>query len=703
MDPESRAREEREELLAASDPDHDKQPKEDRGDDLHPRRPGPPGRRLGSSIAMLLLVAISLIILGGAALSGLTVLQEAPLAPPSPAAIEDPGQAKTPEQSNGSGGLGSSRSGIIPVSDDFDLRKTNFFVTDSDAQIRRYEFNISRADVEGPDGVKKSMILINGQSPGPLIEANSGDLVQVTVRNMLPNDERTSIHWHGIDQRESAHMDGVAGVTQCGIPPGESFHYSFGVPQQRGTFWYHAHVSVQYTDGLYGPLIIHDPSEKVPQAEEDRIIMIGDIHHMDGRQAVKEYLSPSSSWSPLMSGMEPYPDNIIINGRNVFNCSQPAQTAHNPIRHEGLEDMKCGSGTRFSSRIRSNTAARLRIISHSSNTPLWFSVDNHTLEVVEMDGVEIEPIATTKVFLNPGQRYSAILRANQTAGNYIMRAVAACAMLDPNPKSNLASVNSQGTAILSYDEVKVADAPIGKPWDLGVFVASKDVGREPWSNRCQDLPFDMTKPMRPIDAYDVGEKNKHSFMFTFTDDGKGVQRTSINGTIFTHLENDATMWQVPEFDESLPAAGAASNLSALVGGVFKPEQHVFVSRDETKGAEIAISAGNMMGHPWHLHGQQFQIVGWGNGVYGRSKTTWNLKNPIRRDTVTIGGHSHVVIRYAADNPGVWALHCHIQWHAEGGMFVQTAQRIGALKKLIDGMWAQGPDDVRHKFCKKSAK
>ncbi|ELQ44999.1 laccase-2 [Pyricularia oryzae] len=693
MDPESRARDEREELLAADDPDHDVPSKEDE-EGLLPRRPAPPGRRLGSSIAMLLLVAFSLVLLGGAALSGMVVMQTEPAAPPSPPAADDPAKAKTPEE--------SGKSGILPAADAFDLRKTNFFVTDQDAQMREYEFNITRVEVEGPDGVKKSMVLVNGQSPGPLIEANSGDLVKVVVHNSMPGDERTTIHWHGIDQRDSVQMDGVWGVTQCGIPPGESYTYVFGVPQQRGTFWYHAHVSVQYTDGLYGPMIIHDPTEKVPQVEEDRIIMIGDMHHMDGRQAVKEYLSPSSSWSPGMSGMEPYPDNIIINGRNVFNCSQPEEGEEIVgKRHEG-EEMKCASGTRFNSRIKSNTAARLRIISHSSNTPMWFTVDNHTLEIVEMDGVEVEPVATTKIFINPGQRYSAILRANQTAGNYLMRAIATCAMLDPNPHSNFASVNSQGTAILSYDDVDAAAALIGKPWDLGAFVASKDVGTEPWHNRCSDLPFDLTKPMRPIDAYEVGDKNRHYFMFRFVDDGKGVQRTSINETIFTRLDNEATIWQVPDFDETSAAASSANSTIPL-GGVFQPSQHVLYSADETKGAEIAISAGNMMSHPWHLHGQQFQIVGWGRGEFGRSKTTWNLANPTRRDTVTVPGHSHVVIRYKADNPGVWALHCHIQWHAEGGMFMQTAQRVSALKKLIDGMGAQGTDDVRHKFCKQPGK
>jgi FtsP/CotA-like multicopper oxidase with cupredoxin domain len=65
----------------------------------------------------------------------------------------------------------------------------------------------------------------------------------------------TSIHWHGIDQKNTTWMDGVTGVTQCGIPPGSHFTYEFRVIDQRGTFWYHSHTSAQYTDGLFGPIV----------------------------------------------------------------------------------------------------------------------------------------------------------------------------------------------------------------------------------------------------------------------------------------------------------------------------------------------------------------------------------------------------------------------------------------------------------------
>jgi hypothetical protein len=71
---------------------------------------------------------------------------------------------------------------------------------------------------------------------------------------------------------------------------------------------------------------------------------------------------------------------------------------------------------------------------------------------------------------------------------------------------------------------------------------------------------------------------------------------------------------------------------------------------------------------------------------------------MRRDTITVPAQWHVVIRFVADNPGIWALHCHVAWHMEGGMFVSLLERPSDLKQLVEEMdpttreWSKG-------FCK----
>lgn len=171
------------------------------------------------------------------------------------------------------------------------------FVMSRVPALRTYEFNVSHG-LAAPDGVWKPMILANGQSPGPLIEATVGDTVRVTVNNLMPNTS-TSLHFHGINQGNSTWMDGVAGVNQCGIPgAGGSWTYEFVVGNQRGTFWWHAHTAVQFTDGLFGPIVrtmtfvsfegltdvkmqkvIHDLDEQVPPTDRDEILFLGENYH----------------------------------------------------------------------------------------------------------------------------------------------------------------------------------------------------------------------------------------------------------------------------------------------------------------------------------------------------------------------------------------------------------------------------------------
>ena len=107
---------------------------------------------------------------------------------------------------------------------------------------------------------------VNGQSPGPTIEAAEGDLVEVRLSNeSVPGG--VTLHWHGIDVPNP--MDGVAGVTQDAVMEGESFTYRF-VADQVGTYWYHSHQlsHEQVQGGLLGAVVI-EPSDAEPASAAD--------------------------------------------------------------------------------------------------------------------------------------------------------------------------------------------------------------------------------------------------------------------------------------------------------------------------------------------------------------------------------------------------------------------------------------------------
>jgi FtsP/CotA-like multicopper oxidase with cupredoxin domain len=121
---------------------------------------------------------------------------------------------------------------------------------------RSYDFTVSRG-IKSSDGFQKDVVMVNDQFPWPLIEANWGDMIEVTVTNNIQNSsEGLSLHWHGQPQKLSPWYDGVPDVSQCPIALGKTFTYSFRAGSF-GSSWYHSHVSSQYTDGLYGPLVIY--------------------------------------------------------------------------------------------------------------------------------------------------------------------------------------------------------------------------------------------------------------------------------------------------------------------------------------------------------------------------------------------------------------------------------------------------------------
>lgn len=132
----------------------------------------------------------------------------------------------------------------------------------------------------------------NGTTPGPTIRATRGDTVRVRFHNAL--EQPTSIHWHGV-RIENA-MDGVAGLTQDPVQPGETFDYVFTVPDA-GTFWYHSHNRSweQVERGLYGALIVEEPEPGFDRENDITLVLDDWLVNSAGR--IDEGLGDLGDWS----------------------------------------------------------------------------------------------------------------------------------------------------------------------------------------------------------------------------------------------------------------------------------------------------------------------------------------------------------------------------------------------------------------------
>jgi FtsP/CotA-like multicopper oxidase with cupredoxin domain len=135
--------------------------------------------------------------------------------------------------------------------------------------------------VRSPSGRLVDRYTVNGRSPGPTIRATVGQLVQVRLVNeSVPGG--TTLHWHGVDVPNAA--DGVAGVTQDAVGPGEEYTYRF-VVGRAGTFWYHSHQQshAQVAQGLLGAVVVMPPR---PVADVDVVALAHlyeGVHTVNGR------------------------------------------------------------------------------------------------------------------------------------------------------------------------------------------------------------------------------------------------------------------------------------------------------------------------------------------------------------------------------------------------------------------------------------
>jgi len=127
----------------------------------------------------------------------------------------------------------------------------------------------------------------NGSAPGPTIQANEGDRIRIVFENHLP--EPTGIHWHGLEL--PIEMDGVPGIGQKPIMPGERFVYEFPL-NQNGTFFYHSHMAMQEMVGMLGGFVIHPKMSYTPRVDKDYLI------------ALQEYAVLPSSTIPNSMNME---------------------------------------------------------------------------------------------------------------------------------------------------------------------------------------------------------------------------------------------------------------------------------------------------------------------------------------------------------------------------------------------------------------
>ncbi|KAK4095797.1 multicopper oxidase [Parathielavia hyrcaniae] len=314
-----------------------------------------------------------------------------------------------------------------------------------------------------------SLLTVNGQFPGPLVEVNWGDEVEVTVHNNITGpEEGTAIHWHGIHHQGSPWMDGVSGVTQCPIAPGESFTYRWRATTH-GASWWHGHHALQYGGGLWGPIVVHGPS----QAHDIDLgpVTLSDYYHMPYEQVAKNAISNSTDFQVWV----PHSDNHLINGKNNYNCSMSTTPAH-----------RCDNNAeRAQFRFQAGKVHRLRLVNTGVQALQLFSIDNHKLQVTSMDWTPVEPYEVDYVALGVGQRAEVLVHASgDPQAAYYMRTKGGTQCATTFVNETLATVY--------YDQTPADAVPVPNPYTIPDFT-------------CGNLVLPKIKPLfkKPLAEPDI--------------------------------------------------------------------------------------------------------------------------------------------------------------------------------------------------------
>ncbi|KAJ5312137.1 hypothetical protein N7508_002967 [Penicillium antarcticum] len=519
------------------------------------------------------------------------------------------------------------------------------------------------ADHRRPDGVLKRVYAINDLFPGPTVEARSGDTLVITVVNGLV-DESLAIHWHGLHVANS--MDGAVGVSQCPISPGSRYVYNLTIPSdQSGTFWYHAHSGVERADGLYGGLIVHAPASKSTvrglMAEErndhqpytydkELLLLIGDWYHRPATEVLEWYMDPGNF------GNEPVPDSLLINGVGRFDCSMAV-----PAR-----PVDCVEGMNSSSLdLDPNITYRIRVANTGALAGFTLSFSHRLLDLIQVDSIDAQRSQRRDInsvgILYPGQRMDFILR----------------------PSLQKAEKQSYMTVQLDQDCFRYANPALTPDQTFPInhhppFASNSDTNQQPQVN-INHLNIHNV-PSAPSVLNTLPPKAEQSYVI-YT---KIQKMARYSNKPFGYINQ--TTWK--------PQDNPPAPLISLPRIEWDKNQFAITTGSEPSWVDLVINNLDEGSHPFHLHGHDFFVLelhqatsGWGSynpftdespphidAELERDSSTstnppsmYNLSRAALRDTVNIPSRGYAVLRFRAENVGVWLLHCHVLWHSVSGM------------------------------------
>ncbi|KAL1329249.1 hypothetical protein HN51_046376 [Arachis hypogaea] len=494
----------------------------------------------------------------------------------------------------------------------------------------------------------KDIVTINGKFPGPVVYAQEDDRIIVKVTNKTPFN--ITIHWHGIRQQLSCWYDGPSYITQCPIQSGQSFTYNFTVAKQKGTFFWHAHVS-WLRGTAYGAMVVY-PKANVhypfKNPYQEHIILLGEYWIKDLQEI--EHSTLASGGAP------PRADAFTING------------------HPG-PNYNCSTNDVYQLDVVPRKTYLLRLINAGLNTENFFAIANHKLTIVEADAEYTKPFTTDTVMLGPGQTLNVLVTADQPVGKYSM-AVA--------PYKSGRIVHYQNvSAIACFNYLGAASDSLYLPAKLPKLddkLAVKTVMDGLRSLNQVDVFKEIDKNLFITIGLNVQKCHSKTPKKNCQAMNNGVLAASMNNISFVNpnisILEAYYKNKKGSYTEDFP--DRPSKFYNFVNGAPNNIPHDTQSLNGTRtkvleyGSKVQLifqdtGTVNIENHPMHFHGHSFYVVGYGTGNYNPQTAKFNLVDPPYMSTIGVPVGGWAAIRFVANNPGVWYMHCHIDIHQSWGL------------------------------------
>uniref|UniRef100_A0A0R0EHK2 L-ascorbate oxidase n=1 Tax=Glycine max TaxID=3847 RepID=A0A0R0EHK2_SOYBN len=311
------------------------------------------------------------------------------------------------------------------------------------------------------------------------------------------------------------------------------------------------------------------------------------------------------------------PQTLLINGRGQFNCSLASKFINTTLPQCHLKGDEECAPQILD--VEPNKTYRIRIASTTSLAALNLAISNHKLVVVEVDGNYVTPFAVDDMDIYSGESYSVLLHTNQNPNKNYWLSIGVRGRKPNTP---------QGLAILNYKTISALIFPTSPP---------------PITPLWNDFEHSKAFTKKIIAKMGTPQPPEHSDHYHIFNPPVNPNATIGNGVYMFNLNEVVDV--------------ILQNANQLIGN----------------GSEI---------HPWHLHGHDFWVLGYGEGKFKSGDVKkFNFTQAPLRNTAVIFPYGWTALRFKADNPGVWAFHCHIEPHLHMGMGVVFAEGVHKVGKI----------------------